>query len=81
MVEKDVAWTTPIYVLHLRVDDVVPIKQAEEYAIAQKAQGNDQIVFVAVDDLPHFQTGRFSVPLKKAVPWVRSIWGSQTEKE
>ena len=48
---------------------------------AQKAQGNEQINFVAVEGLPHFQTGSFAVPLKEAVPWVRAIWDDETKKE
>jgi predicted peptidase len=80
-VEQDVSWTTPIYVLHSRADDVVPIKATEEYVTAQKANGNQQIEFVAVDDLPHYQTGSFSVPLKNAVPWVRKIWDSNAGQD
>lgn len=81
IVEKDVEWTTPIYVLHSRADKIVSIKAVEEYAAAQKAQGNEQINFVAVEGLPHFQTGSFAVPLKEAVPWVRAIWDDETKKE
>lgn len=81
MVENDVTWTTPIYVLHSRADDRVSIKPVEDYVAEQKAKGNDQIVFAAVDDLPHLQTGRFAVPLKNAVPWVRGIWGSDSKNE
>ena len=80
MVDKDVQWTTPIYVLHSRADTVVPIKPSEEYVAAQRAEGNQLIEFVAIDDLPHFQTGRFSTSLKKAVPWVEKIWASEADE-
>lgn len=81
MVEKDVQWTTPIYVLHSRADTVVPIKTTEQYVEAEKKNGNDKIEFMALDDLPHYQTGRFSIPLKNAVPWVRNVWDGDSNKE
>lgn len=81
MVEKDVIWTTPIYVLHSRADTVVPIKDAEQYVAAQQEQGNDQILLDAVENLAHFQTGSFSFPLRDAIPWVEKIWASESNNE
>ena len=81
MVEEDVEWTTPIYVIHSRADEVVPIKATEEYVEVQKEKGNDLIVFTAVDDLPHFETASFALPLQDAVPWVRKIWDGEQNDE
>lgn len=78
--DNDIKWTTPVFALHSRADDVVPIAPTESYIAAQKSVGVEGIVLVAVDDLPHFQTGRFSEPLKDAVPWVRQIWNSGPNK-
>ena len=74
MVERDTKWATPVFALHSRADDVVPIKATETYVTTQKANGNEQMHLVALEDLPHYQTGSFSVPLKSAVPWVRKVW-------
>ena len=75
LVEKDVKWTTPVYAIHSSADTVVPIEATEKFVAAQKEQGNEQIVLATVDNLPHFQTGSFAVPLKNTVPWVKRIWG------
>ncbi len=74
LVEKDVKWTTPVYAIHSSADTVVPIEATEEFVAAQKEQGNELIMLVTVDNLPHFQTGSFAIPLKKTVPWVKKIW-------
>jgi predicted peptidase len=75
LVEKDVKWTTPVYAIHSSADTVVPIEATKIYVTAQREQGNEQIMLVTVDNLPHFRTGRFAVPLKNTVPWVKKIWG------
>jgi predicted peptidase len=75
LVEQDVKWTTPVYVIHSRADTVVPIEATEKFVAAQKGQGNELIMLVTVNNLPHYQTKSFAVPLKSAVPWVKKIWG------
>ena len=74
LVEKDVKWTTPVYAIHSSADTVVPIEATEKFVAAQKEQGNEQIMLATVDNLPHFRTGSFAVPLMNAVPWVKKIW-------
>ncbi|MFT5232036.1 MAG: putative peptidase [Candidatus Krumholzibacteriia bacterium] len=75
LVEEDVKWATPVYAIHSTADTVVPIEATDEFVTAQREQGNEQIRLVTVDDLPHYQTGGFAVPLKNTVPWVKKIWG------
>ncbi len=65
-------WTVPTYVIHSRADTVVPFQPAAAHARKLRASGAD-VTFVAVDDIPHHQTGRFATALKGAVPWLRSI--------
>ena len=75
-IDPDLKGSTPIYVIHSKADEVVPIGPTEDYVAAQKAIGNEDVEFVVVDDLPHFETARFAEPLKQAVPWVQKIWGT-----
>lgn len=77
-VETDVQWTTPVYALHSRADEVVPIEPTETYITDQQSRGVDGLVLVTVEDLPHYQTGSFSLPLRDVVPWVRKIWNSES---
>ena len=63
--------------MHSRADEVVPIKPTEEYVGAQIRAGNDQMTFVALEDLPHYETSAFAEPLKEAIPWVKGIWGQE----
>lgn len=74
-VEEGVNWTVPVYAIHSRADTVVPIEATEKYVAAQKGQGNERIMLVTVDNVPHFRTKSFAVPLKDAAPWVKEIWG------
>ena len=74
IVKEDVQWSTPVYAVHSRADTVVPISATEDYMTAQIESGNKLMVFKAVEDLSHYKTGSFSVPLRAAVPWVQAIW-------
>ena len=76
IVENGVQWSTPIYAIHSRADKVVPIGPTEKYMDSLKEDGHN-IVFVAVDDLTHFQTPSFSTSLRDAVPWVRKVWSEK----
>jgi predicted peptidase len=74
LVDENVVWTTPIYVIHSRADDVVPIDETEKYLAGLNEEQRRQIKFVAVDDLAHFQTATFAKPLSDAVPWLKQVW-------
>ncbi len=76
-IEADVEWSTPIYAIHSRADEVVPIEPTEKYMASLKDNANLNTVFAAVDDLPHFQTGSFAKPLRDAVPWVERVWSKE----
>ncbi len=78
IVKEDVEWSTPVYAIHSRSDTVVPIAASEKYVTEQIESGSKTMVFAVVEDLSHFKTGSFSVPLKAAVPWVEAIWNGET---
>lgn len=81
VVEEDMKWTTPVYAIHSNADTVVPIEPTEEFVAAQKEQGNELIMLVTVDNLSHYQTKSFAVPLQNAVPWVKKTWGGETQPQ
>lgn len=80
-VQEGTEWATPICAIHSRADAVVPIKGTEEYVQKQIAGGNEDIVLVTLEDLPHHQTGKFAAPLKDAVPWLKRVWGMADRSE
>ncbi|MFT5300603.1 MAG: putative peptidase [Mariniblastus sp.] len=80
-VKEGTTWTTPVYAIHSRADTVVPIKGTEEYIQAQVVSGNQDMELVALEGLPHNQTGKFAAPLKDAVPWLKRVWEKADRSE
>lgn len=68
----------PAYVIHSRIDDIVPFEPAEKYVEELQAAGA-QAEMHAVDDIPHYETARFVGALRAAVPWVQQVWSQTTD--
>lgn len=71
-------WATPllqmpIYVIHSRADETVPIEPVEEAVKTLKGRGGD-VTLVAIDDVPHFRVPEFIDTLEAATPWIQNIW-------
>jgi len=67
------AWRVPVFAVHSRNDQVVPIGPAEQRIAELKKQGvNAQIVVLT--GIAHFETYRFVDGLRQAVPWIQQIW-------
>jgi pimeloyl-ACP methyl ester carboxylesterase len=67
------AWRVPVFAVHSRNDQVVPIGPAEQRIAELKQQGvNAQIVVLT--GIAHFETYRFVDGLRQAVPWIQQIW-------
>ncbi len=64
----------PVYIIHSRQDELIPIEQSERVVPLLRARGVP-VEFVAVEGVAHFETGRFVEALRGAVAWVRKIWG------
>lgn len=69
----DIPWEIPLYVIHSRQDEVVPLGPTETTVNRLKAKGTS-VELVVVEGITHFETSRFIVPLKGAVPWIRKVW-------
>lgn len=66
----------PLYVIHSRQDEVVPIGPGE--AMVEKLRaGGKQVEFLVIEDLTHHQTPAFAPYLKQTVPWLNKVWGRQ----
>lgn len=71
----DVQWQTPLYVLHSRADELVPLEVTEPVVQALQDQGAP-VEFIVLEDAGHYETGRFVAPLRAAIPWIRRAWAA-----
>lgn len=69
----DLEWSTPLYVIHSREDEVIPIGPTES-AVEQLKSKGVSVEFVVLDGISHFQTDRFAEPLRDAIPWIEEAW-------
>jgi predicted peptidase len=67
------AWNMAVLAIHSRADETVPIGPAEG-RIKQLKNVGVRADLIAVDGIPHYETGRFAEPLRRAVPWLRATW-------
>ncbi len=74
-------WATPLlrmplYVIHSRADETVPIEPLEQAVQTLKGRGAD-ITTVILDDVPHHQVPGYIGALEDATPWIRGAWERQ----
>jgi predicted peptidase len=65
--------TMPTYIIHSRADEVVPFAPAERVAKQLTALGRD-VHFEALNDLGHYDMGRYVEALRRAGRWVAERW-------
>ena len=66
-------WSVPLYIIHSRSDEVVPLEPTLD--AVEELEGRGVLVKLVVLDWPtHYQTGEFVTPLRLAVPWVQEVW-------
>jgi len=64
----------PIYVLHSRDDELIPIAPVEAAVAELEALGSN-VEFMAIDaGIGHHETPRYVPYLAQVVPWVREVW-------
>lgn len=71
-------WATPLlkmplYVIHSRIDESVPVAPVEDAVKTLKGRGAD-VTLVLLDDVPHARIPGFIEPLEAAIPWIQSVW-------
>lgn len=67
------AWRVPIFAVHSRQDEVVPIAPAER-RIEQLKELGKNAEMVVLTGITHYETGRYVEGLRRAVPWLKEIW-------
>jgi len=66
-------WRVPVLAIHSRADQVAPFEPTEaRIAELQKAGVNAKLI--PLNGITHYETQRFSEPLRRAVPWLREVW-------
>ena len=68
-----VDWQVPVYVIHSRSDEFIPIEPTR-YATSILAEQGVEIEFVILEDVTHFETHQFIKPLHSAIHWINRIW-------
>ncbi len=76
--EAGTDWATPLlrmplYVIHSRADETVPIEPLEKAVQTLKGRGAD-ITTAFIDDVPHHLVPGFVDALEAATPWIRNVW-------
>ena len=65
----------PLYVIHSRADQTVPVAPLEQAVGVLKGRGGN-VTLVLIDEIPHSMIPGFVEPLAAAVPWIRQVWGA-----
>jgi len=66
-------WKLPVYAIHSLDDTVVPIGPAQK-AIAELQNSGVNAQLIELSGIAHHQTYRFVDSLRRAAPWLRSVW-------
>ena len=69
----EVDWRIPLYIVHSRLDEVVPLQLTAD-VVRQLSRRGARVRLVVVDDLTHYQVPAFTRHLHGAVPWVKHAW-------
>jgi len=68
-------WKIPLYVIHSRADDVLPIAPVRDHVDKLEAAGA-RIEWRELDGLTHYNTSAFTSALREAASWLEQIWSS-----
>jgi len=66
-------WKTPVFAVHSRSDEIVPIGPTET-RIRELQKIGVPAELTALNGISHHETQRFVDGLRRAVPWLQGIW-------
>ncbi len=69
-------WETPMYVIHSRADELIPLEPAKAAVESLRLKGSD-VELAIIDDITHFQMALYRPYLRAAIPWIKRVWGEQ----
>lgn len=67
------AWRVPVFAVHSRNDEVVPIAPAQR-RIEELKQLGKNAEMVVLTGVTHYDTGGYVEGLRRAVPWLKELW-------
>jgi len=65
-------WRLPLYVIHSRDDEIVPLRPTERAVAKLRDRGVD-VELVVLEGITHYQSPRYVPVLEAAVPWIRRV--------
>lgn len=68
-----VDWKVPLYVIHSRDDEFMPLEPTK-YTVNSLVEQGAEIEFRILEGITHFETYRYIEPLKSVIPWLDSLW-------
>ena len=68
-----IEWTIPLYVLHSRDDELIPLEPTEA-AVSQLKAAGVSVELAVVEGITHFETARFADTLRATIPWIEEAW-------
>ena len=71
-------WQIPVFVIHSRNDEFMPIEPTQD-AVNILAEQGVEIEFTILDGITHFETYRFIKPLNAVIPWIEGLWGVKSK--
>jgi predicted peptidase len=66
-------WRLPVLAIHSRDDQVVPFDPTAA-RIAELQRAGVSARLITLTGIAHYEAGRFSQPLRQAVPWLQEVW-------
>jgi predicted peptidase len=68
-----IQWQVPLYIIHGRQDEVLPI--GDTMTVVEELQSNGlDIKMRILEDTTHYNTYHFISALRDAIPWLKRIW-------
>lgn len=69
----DADWRIPLYVIHSRDDEIMPIARIRDHVDRLKA-GGARIEWRELGGLTHYETGAYGPALGEAASWLEQVW-------
>jgi predicted esterase len=69
----DINWDIPLYIIQSRHDQFMPLKPTE-VAVKELQSSGVSVELVVLDGITHFETWRYTEPLRDAARWISRTW-------
>ena len=76
--ESTPEWTTPVYAIHSRKDQVVPVAATRKYVSDMRKNGADMKLRYTQGNFPHDRPELYAKPLRDALGWLEGVWAKSS---